>query len=111
MIQDPQKARLKIGDKKTMPIETRYVDDLVVLPEEIQEFTARVMPHCALPAEEVRKEISERAQKFLAAYDAKKQEEDDEVKKKMETPLDAPPRPFTRTKPVRKQRPHEEKET
>ena len=83
MLQSSRKAQLKIGDRKTIPLVTKTVKEVVVLEEEIKEFLERVMPRCALPTEEVRKVIAERVRLFIERYkEAIQQEEAKEAEAK-----------------------------
>jgi hypothetical protein len=68
MCQDPRKAMLKIANRKTLPVIVREVPDVPVLPEEVEALLQEVMPRCARPLEEVRKEIWARVQAFLQAH-------------------------------------------
>lgn len=81
MIQHPRKAQLKVGDRKTLPIVTRLVEEIPVLEEEVQEFLNYVLPRCALPLEQVRKEIAERPKLYIEAYNKLKKEEEARAEK------------------------------
>ncbi len=65
MLQEPRKAQLKIGDWPTLPILTRFVDEAVVLEEELQDFLQQVLSQCALPMDKARAEIAQRQSLFL----------------------------------------------
>ncbi len=69
MCQDPRKAMLKIGNRKTLPVILREVPDVPVLPEEVEEMLQQVMPRCARPFAEVRQEIRARVAMFLEAHE------------------------------------------
>lgn len=90
MSQPARRAQLKVGDRRTIPIETREVKDVRVTPEDVRELLAEVLPRCARPTAEVRLEISERVSKFLAVYEERKalEEQQEQARAALNPPAD-----------------------
>lgn len=66
MLQDVGRAQVKIGSRKTLPLDVREVKPVWVSSEEREEFLAAVFKRSARPVEDVRAEIKARVKAFIA---------------------------------------------